>query len=256
MPSDSAIFRFSDPHGNELDGRLEKPANGPVRAIALFAHCFTCSKNSLAAKRIASGLAARGIAVLRFDFTGLGESEGEFCDSGFVANVADLIAATDALRDREAAPALLIGHSLGGAAAIAAALKIPEIRAVVTIGAPYDVGHVLGRLGESLAAVEQAGEGEVDIGGRPFRVNRAFLDQMRDQPQASRIEALDRALMVMHDPGDETVGIENARRIFETARHPKSFVSLDGAGHLLLRKGDGDYAAGVIAAWVEAHLDG
>ena len=247
-------FRFRDSHGHLLDGRLEHP-DGEPRAVALFAHCFTCTKQSRASTQIAGELAGRGFAVLRFDFTGLGGSEGDFANSGFRSNVGDLVAAADALRERVTAPAMLIGHSFGGAAVIAAAERIPEIRAVVTIAAPFHVDHVLARIGEGIERVREDGEAMVEIGGRRFHLDTGFLDEIADQPQAERLAALGRALLVMHSPQDALVGIENARQIFEAARHPKSFVALPGADHLLLDPEKGAYAAAVIAAWAYAYLD-
>lgn len=247
-------FQFEGRGGHTLDGRLELPAGNPG-AVALFAHCFTCTKQSHAATRVAAALAERGIAVLRFDFSGLGGSEGEFANSGFVSNVADLVAAADALRDRLAAPALLIGHSLGGAAVIAAADQIPEAKAVVTIGAPFDVGHVLGQLGDDLKKVEAEGEADVTIGGRAFRVSQDFVAQMHDQPQKQRLANLDKALLVLHSPIDELVSIDNAGEIFQVAKHPKSFVSLDKADHLLTTKGSGRYVAAIIAAWASGYIE-
>lgn len=254
MPAKTEKFQFTGQSGQILDGRLEHPA-GQLRAVALFAHCFACTKQSRAATRVAGAMAEKGIAVLRFDFTGLGGSEGEFANSGFEANVADLVAAANALRDDIGAPSLLIGHSLGGAAVIAAAEYIDEVQAVATIGAPFDVDHVLGQLGDDLKKVESEGEAEVTIGGRAFRVGQNFVAQMHDQPQRQRLADLGRALLVMHAPGDEIVGIDNASEIFLAAKHPKSFVSLDKADHLLTTEGSGRYVAGIIAAWASGYID-
>lgn len=242
--STRTVFRGSS---GELAGKLEMPSDAP-KAWALFAHCFTCGKDNAAAGRISRALARQGIAVLRFDFTGLGESEGDFVATGFSSNVEDLVRAADHLRDQFSAPAVLIGHSLGGAAVLAAASRIPEVRGVVTIGAPADPFHVTGLLGDALPAVE-AGEATVSIGGRPFRVRREFLDDIAMQPQCERISTLDAALLVMHSPVDEVVSVNNARIIFDTARHPKSFIALDGADHLLSDRADAEYAASVLAAW-------
>ncbi len=247
-------FRFTNNQGHELDARLELPMGLPVRATALFAHCFTCTKDSHAARRITAALATRGFAVLRFDFTGLGGSDGEFANSGFVANVEDLVAAADHLRERSMAPSLLIGHSLGGAAVIAAAENVPEVKAVATIGAPLEVDHVLHQLGSAPGDVRDGTEVEVAIGGRPFRIGRAFIEQALGQPQAERLRRLDAALLVMHSPGDTVVGIENATGIFIAAKHPKSFVSLDEADHLLLKDGSAEYAANVITVWAEPYM--
>lgn len=240
-------FRFAGGSGAELDGRLELPSGKP-HAVALFAHCFTCTKQSVAATRIARELAERGYAVLRFDFTGLGGSGGDFANAGFVSNLRDLVAAADALAKGPGAPSLLIGHSLGGAAVLAAARDMPSVRAVVTIAAPFDVAHVLDRI-KGAEAAERDGEAAVTIAGQSFRVTREFIEQARGHDQAERAANLDRALMVMHSPVDAVVGIDNARQIFEAARHPKSFISLDGADHLLTSAADADYVAGIIAAW-------
>lgn len=244
---------FPGANGHELAARLDLPAGEP-RAYALFAHCFTCSKDLAAARRIAQGLSQEGIGVLRFDFTGLGHSEGEFANTNFSSNVGDLIAAADYMRRELQAPAILIGHSLGGAAVLAAAGEIPEVKAVATIGAPSDVGHVLHQFGASLDDVLQKGEAEVKLAGRPFNIKRQFVDDARSQNLASKIANMKKALLVLHAPRDETVGIDNATEIFVAAKHPKSFVSLDNADHLLSRPEDADYAAKVIAAWAARFL--
>jgi uncharacterized OsmC-like protein/alpha-beta hydrolase superfamily lysophospholipase len=247
-------FDFLNDRGERLSALLDLPSETP-RAYALFAHCFTCGKDIHAAKRIAAGLTALGIAVLRFDFTGLGSSEGEFANTTFSSNVADLVAAARHMREQGRAPALLIGHSLGGAAILAAADAIPEARAVVTIAAPADPVHVTHLFSDKVAAIREAGELEVSLGGRPFRIRREFLDDIESRKQAERIARLRKALLVFHSPTDETVGIDNATAIFVAARHPKSFVSLAGADHLLSRKEDAAYVAHVIAAWAERYLD-
>ncbi len=244
---------FQNAAGIALAGSLEMPA-GRVRAVALFAHCFTCSAQSHGARRVSLALAAAGIATLRFDFTGLGRSGGAFADSHFGANVEDLVAAAGHLAGTVGAPAILIGHSLGGAAVIAAAERLPAVRAVVTIGAPFDPAHVLHQLGSDAAKVAEAGSGEVTIGGRAFTIRRDFLEAVQDHDQAARLAGLRRALLVLHAPTDAIVGIDNARRIFEAARHPKSFVTLDGADHLLTDAACASYAASIIAAWVEPYL--
>ena len=246
-------IEFSNAQGVRLVGRLELPA-GPPRAVALFAHCFTCTAQSHGARRISIALADHGIATMTFDFTGLGKSQGAFSDSHFAANVSDLIAAADHLRDTIGAPSILIGHSLGGAAVIAAAGDIPECTAVVTIGAPYDPAHVLHQLGDQVERVRAQGQAEVTIGGRPFEVSSAFLDAVEGQDQAGRLARLKRALLVLHAPTDATVGIENAAEIFSAAKHPKSFVSLDGADHLLTQPAPAAYAAALISAWVAPYL--
>jgi putative redox protein len=244
---------FPGSSGGELAARLELPS-GPVRAFALFAHCFTCTKDVLAARRIAGGLAAAGVAVLRFDFTGLGSSEGDFANTNFSSNVEDLVRAADYLRASYEAPAILIGHSLGGAAVLAAAPRIPEVKAVTTIGAPADAAHALKQLGGSLDQIMSEGEAEVRLAGRPFRIRRSFVWDAEAQRLEETVRTLGRALLVMHAPRDSTVGIDNASRIFAAAKHPKSFVSLDDADHLLSRSQDASYAAGVIAAWVARYI--
>lgn len=250
---ESVRLAFRGPSGADLAARLDLPT-APPRAYAVFAHCFTCSKDILAARAIAAALATRGFAVLRFDFTGLGASGGEFAHTNFSSNVEDLVAAADHLREHFAAPALLVGHSLGGAAVLAAAESIPEVVAVATLGAPADVAHVLHNFGSNLPIIESEGSAEVVLGGRLFRVARSFVTDAVMHRLEDKIARLRRALLVLHAPGDETVGIENAARIFEAARHPKSFVSLDDADHLLSRADDARYAANVIAAWCERYM--
>src|SRR6266567_880814 len=252
MPAER--FDFASTQGQRLAALLDNPAGQP-RAYALFAHCFTCGKDVHAARRIAEGLTALGIGVLRFDFTGLGGSEGEFANTTFSSNVADLIAAADQLRRTKRAPAILIGHSLGGAAVLAAASAVPEARAVVTIAAPSDPAHVTGLFKDRLEEIGERGEVEVALAGRPFRIRRAFLDDVAEQNLKERIADLRKALLVFHSPTDETVGIDNASEIFLAAKHPKSFVSLAGADHLLSRRSDAAYVANVIAAWAERYLD-
>jgi uncharacterized OsmC-like protein/fermentation-respiration switch protein FrsA (DUF1100 family) len=244
---------FPGSSGSELAARLELPS-GPVRAFALFAHCFTCTKDVLAARRIAGSLAAAGVAVLRFDFTGLGSSEGDFASTNFSSNVEDLVRAADWLRAHYEAPVILIGHSLGGAAVLAAAPRVPEAKAVATIGAPADAAHVLKQLGGSLDQIMSEGEAEVRLAGRPFRIRRSFVWDAEAQRLEETVRTLGRALLVMHAPRDATIGIDNATRIFLAAKHPKSFVSLDDADHLLSRPEDASYAAGVIAAWAAKYI--
>jgi uncharacterized OsmC-like protein/fermentation-respiration switch protein FrsA (DUF1100 family) len=252
MPAER--FDFPNAQGQNLAALLDRPVGEP-RAYALFAHCFTCGKDVHAARRIAEGLTALGIAVLRFDFTGLGSSEGEFANTTFSSNVADLVAAAAALRRAASAPAILIGHSLGGAAVLAAAADVPEAHAVVTIAAPCDPAHVTGLFKDRLDEIGAKGEVEVALAGRPFRISRAFVDDVAEQKLAERIADLRKALLIFHSPTDEIVGIENASRIFTAAKHPKSFVSLAGADHLLSRRSDAAYVANVIHAWAERYLD-
>jgi uncharacterized OsmC-like protein/pimeloyl-ACP methyl ester carboxylesterase len=252
MPAEK--FDFRNAQGHQLAALLDRP-DGPVRATALFAHCFTCGKHNRAARRIAEGMKLHGIAVLRFDFTGIGASEGEFANTTFSSNVDDLVAAADYLRSVLKAPALLIGHSLGGAAVLAAAHRIPEARAVVTIAAPFDPAHVVGLFGEKVKELGDKDEVEVSLAGRPFRVRRSFLDDVNQQNLGARVAALRKALLVFHSPTDDTVGIDNASQIFLAAKHPKSFISLTGADHLVSSSNDAAYIAHVIAAWAERYLD-
>ncbi|MDP2294137.1 MAG: bifunctional alpha/beta hydrolase/OsmC family protein [Pseudolabrys sp.] len=250
----SERFEFPNARGDRLAALLDLPLGEPA-AYALFAHCFTCGKDNLAAKRIAERLAACGIAVLRFDFTGLGDSEGEFANTHFSSNVDDLVAAADHLRKTRGAPSLLIGHSLGGCAVLAAAHRIADARAVVTIAAPGDPSHVVGLFDQHVGAIREHGEVEVALAGRPFRIRRKFLNDVAERKLTECLASLNKALLVLHSPIDDLVGIDNASRIFTAARHPKSFVSLDGADHLLSKRSDAVYAANVIAAWVERYLE-
>ncbi len=244
-------FRGHD--GSELAARLDLPA-GPVRGYALFAHCFTCSKDLAAARHIAGALAREGIAVLRFDFTGLGRSGGDFANTNFSSNVQDLIKAADHLRSSFEAPSILIGHSLGGAAVLAVAAEIPEVKAVATIGAPADVAHVMHNFGASVDEIRSQGEADVSLSGRSFRIKRQFLEDAEGVRLKDRVAQLDRALLVLHAPRDETVSIDNASAIFGAAKHPKSFVSLDDADHLLSTPGHAKFAARVISAWASKYV--
>ncbi|MHA7773653.1 bifunctional alpha/beta hydrolase/OsmC family protein [Roseibium sp. M-1] len=247
-------LEFDGAYGARLAARLDLPA-GRIRAFALFAHCFTCSKDIPAARHIAGALAKEGIAVLRFDFTGLGGSGGDFSSTDFSSNVEDLKKAADFLRQKFEAPQLLIGHSLGGAAILSVAADIPEARAVVTIGAPSDAHHVIHNFKAAEETIRQKGAGEVDLAGRTFTIRREFLEDLEAQSVRDRVARLGKALLVMHAPLDETVGIDNATSIFVAAKHPKSFVSLDSADHLLSKGEDAAYAARVIAAWAERYLE-
>ncbi|WP_029031720.1 bifunctional alpha/beta hydrolase/OsmC family protein [Salinarimonas rosea] len=251
MPIEKITFPGHD--GQSLAARLDRPPGRP-RAYALFTHCFTCSKDLAAARRIAAALADSGIAVLRFDFTGLGHSQGEFANTSFTTNVADLVLAADHMRATLEAPAILIGHSLGGAATIAAAARIPEAKAVVTIGAPAEPAHVTHALGASLETIERDGSARVTLAGRDFTITRDFVEDVREASLRTALADLRKALLVLHAPRDETVGIENASAIFTAAKHPKSFVTLDDADHLLTSAEDAEYAASVIAAWVARYL--
>jgi len=244
---------FPNPLGENLDAVIDFPA-GPPRAFALFAHCFTCGKSLRAANRIGRSLAEAGIATLRFDFTGLGASGGDFAETSFLTNLDDLLAAAGFLRDQHRAPAILIGHSLGGAAVLAAAGKIPECRAVATIGAPADPEHVVHLFDGDLESIRSAGKAVVSLAGRKFTIGSRFLDDFSEHCQPCAIANLKRDLLILHAPGDSIVPIDNARRIYEAARHPKSFVSLASADHLLTTPADADYAATVIAAWATRAL--
>ena len=250
----SERFNFPNATDEQLAATLDLPLGKPT-AYALFAHCFTCGKDNLAAKRIAERLTFHGIAVLRFDFTGLDASEGEFANTHFSSNVDDLVAAADHLRKTDDAPAILIGHSLGGAAVLAGSHKIPEARAVVTIAAPYDPGHVTGLFKEQIETIRAQGEVEVELAGRPFHIRREFLDDVAERKLDACLATLRKALLVFHSPTDDLVGIYNASHIFGAAKHPKSFVSLAGADHLLSSKSDAVYVANVIAAWADRYLD-
>jgi uncharacterized OsmC-like protein/fermentation-respiration switch protein FrsA (DUF1100 family) len=247
-------LEFANLRGEKLAALMDLPLGRP-NAFALFAHCFTCGKDNLAAKRISERLAMSGIGVLRFDFTGLGTSEGEFANTHFSSNVDDLVAAADFLRKSRGIPAILIGHSLGGAAVLAAAHRIPDAVAVVTIAAPCDPAHVTGLFKEHIDKIRSQGEVEVSLAGRPFRIKREFLDDVTEQKITERLANLHKALLVFHSPTDDIVGIENASRIFTAAKHPKSFVSLAGADHLLSKKNDAVYVANVIAAWAERYFE-
>jgi len=250
----SSTCTFANDRGQELSARLERPA-GPVRATALFAHCFTCSKDLKAARRVGSALREKGFAVLSFDFTGLGSSEGEFAATTFSSNVEDLMAAAAYLEETIAAPSLLVGHSLGGAAVLAAAPRLAGVAAVATIGAPADVEHVLHVIEEDdRERIQEEGEAEVSIGGRTFTVGAQFLEDVGTHALLDGVAELDASLLFLHSPVDNTVGIENAAKLFRAAKHPRSFISLDDADHLLTDPADARYAAEVIAAWADRYL--
>lgn len=250
----SIKIQLPNQQGIQLSARLELPLDSHPQTYAIFAHCFTCNKNLTAVRNISRALTQNGIAVLRFDFTGLGESEGEFADTNFSSNVTDLVAAAQYLNDHYQAPEILIGHSLGGAAVLMAAHDLPTIKAVATIGAPAEPVHVTHLLEDSVGTIEQTGNAEVTIGGRPFKVKKQFLDDLNDQNIATCIHHLNKALLVLHSPQDLTVTIDNAAKIYKTARHPKSYVSLDGADHLLSNKADSLYVGEVIATWAKRYI--
>ena len=243
---------FVGSEGQRLAARLDAPDDTP-RGYALFAHCFTCGKDVFAAARIAQRLTEHGIAVLRFDFTGIGASEGEFANTNFSSNVADLVAAASHLAQAYRPPALLIGHSLGGAAVLAAAVELPGSKAVVTIAAPSDPTHVVGLFRDRVPEIEAQGDAEVLLAGRPFRIKRQFLVDAAEQNLTAKVARLRQALLIMHSPRDATVDIGNATRIFMAAKHPKSSLSLNHADHLLSSRRDASYAANVIAAWAEPY---
>jgi putative redox protein len=247
-------LEFPGTDGLMVAGLLEMPDSNP-HSFALFAHCFTCGKDVVSASRIARALVARGYAVLRFDFTGLGSSDGDFANSNFSSNVNDLVLAADFLRANYRAPSLLIGHSLGGAAVLAAAHAMEEVMGVVTIGAPADPQHVVKQFGCKIDEINQAGVAEVQLAGRPFTIKKQFLDDLADHYQAEKIAKLKKALLVFHSPVDETVSINEAEKIYRGAKHPKSFVSLDNADHLLTKAEDAEYVASTIAAWASRYVD-
>ncbi|MFW6051865.1 MAG: alpha/beta fold hydrolase [Myxococcota bacterium] len=253
MSEDSERIEFAGASGNRLVGRLHRATATP-RAYALFAHCFTCGKDLKAAVRLSAALAREGIVTLRFDFTGLGESEGDFADTTFSSNVQDLVAAADMMRERFDAPRILVGHSLGGAAVLMAAHHVPEAVAVATIAAPCDPAHVRKLIEADAPDLSAQGEAEVTLAGRKLRIREQFLRDLEAQESSGAIAKLDRALCIFHSPQDRIVDIDNARRIYQAARHPKSFVSLDGADHLLGRKRDADYAGRVLSAWSSRYL--
>jgi len=247
-------IHFPNGRGQQLSGILDRPPGKP-RAVALFAHCFTCGKNLRAAHHISQALVAEGVAVLRFDFTGLGASEGEFAAESFSSNVEDLLSAARFLATEGLAPQILVGHSLGGTAQLLAAPQVPSCVAVVTIGAPAAAEHVARLVAGERATIEREGEAEVSLAGRPFRIRRQFLDDIARQPLPQIVRELQRALLIFHSPADEVVDIANASQLFQHARHPKSFVSLDRADHLLSSNADSRYVGVVLAAWATKYLD-
>ncbi len=253
--STSSTCTFTGDRGHQLAARLERP-DGPARGSALFAHCFTCSKDLRVERQLTQALTAQGYAVLSFDFAGLGRSGGNFADSSFSGDVADLRAAARYLAETVAAPSLLVGHSLGGAAVISAAPALPSVRAVATIGAPADPAHLLHLLDGDLDAVRRDGSAPVTIAGRTFTISKSFLDDLERGDPRDRIAEFNGATMILHAPRDAVVGIENAELLYHAARHPKSFVSLDDADHLLTNEIDAHYVATVIGAWAERYLPG
>jgi len=252
MTTEGERFEFVGSDGQTLAARVHLPAVDPI-GCAVFAHCFTCSKDSRAARHVSSALAEQGIATLRFDFTGLGDSEGQFGSMTFSHNVDDILAAASAMREAYRVPSLLVGHSLGGTAVLAAAGQIPEAIGVATIGAPFQPKHVARLFDASLEEIESKGQADVDLGGRRFTIRKSFIDDLQKHCNAEKIGSLNKALLVFHSPQDSVVGIDNARLIFQAARHPKSFVSLDGADHLLGRRRDSTYVAHMLTAWASRY---
>ncbi len=245
---------FYNQEGHSLVGRIALPANKRPHNFAIFAHCFTCNKNLTAVRNISKALTSNGFGVLRFDFTGLGESEGDFADSNFSGNVEDLVAAARFLSENYAAPTLLVGHSLGGAAVVFAAEKIASVQALATVGAPSDPSHVQHLLKSGLAEIEKTGKATVNLSGRDFTIKKQFLEDLRSKSLPETIKRLRKPLLILHSPQDDTVGIKNAEQIYVAAHHPKSFVSLDGADHLLTNKKDSIYAGSVIAGWAQRYV--
>ena len=246
-------FDFRNRSGQTLAGRLELP-NDPPKAMAVFAHCFTCSKNAKAATRISKRLAASGIGVLRFDFTGLGNSEGDFANSNFSSNVSDLIDASDEIGQRFEPPTILIGHSLGGAAALMAAAELSDVQAVATVGTPSEPAHLQQLLGNAVEDAKLHGTAQFELGGRVLTLKRQFVDDLVGNRISSILPGLRKTLMIFHSPLDGIVDVNQARLLFETAKHPKSFISLDGADHMLIAKEDAEYVADMIAAWLNRYL--
>jgi putative redox protein len=248
-------LEFTNAAGQKLSARLDSPAEVKPSAYALFAHCFTCSKNIKAIGHISRALTRNGIAVMRFDFTGLGESEGDFADTNFSSNVDDLVTAAAFMETKYEAPKILIGHSLGGAAVLQAAAKIPSSTAIISIAAPADPTHVTRALGDTKDIIERRGEANVDLAGRSFKIKKQFIDDLGSVAMQETIRNLNRALLIFHSPVDDVVGIENAAKIFQIARHPKSFISLDKADHLLMDSRDSQYVGSLIATWAMRYID-
>lgn len=249
------VVNFTGSQGDKLVARLDTPDDGTIRAYALFAHCFTCNKNLRAVSNINKALTDQAVAVLRFDFTGLGESEGDFADTNFSSNIDDLVLAAEFMGEIAERPQLLVGHSLGGAAVLQAAKRIPSCRAVATIGAPYEPSHVTHLLACELDEIERTGVADVILAGRKFTIKKQFLDDLEEKTMNLTLRDLRRALLVLHAPLDDTVGINNAGSIFQAARHPKSFIALDGADHLLTKGRDSRYAGAMIASWAAHYFD-
>lgn len=251
----SQKISFDNNEGKKLSGIIDFPLIGQPKCYTIFAHCFTCSKNLKAVDNIAAALTQTGIAVLRFDFTGLGQSEGDFEETNFSSNLSDLKDAYDFLSKNYQPPKIMIGHSLGGAAVLHVSSKLQEVQAVVTIGAPADPEHVKRLFKDSQQSIEDTGVAEVNIGGRPFKIKKQLLDDLSEKNSKEVIHELDRALLILHSPQDNIVGIENAAEIYDAAMHPKSFISLDGADHLMSKSGDSEYVGSIISPWAKRYVD-
>ncbi len=250
----SKHIQFNNNKGQELAGRLENPVDGRAKAYAIFAHCFTCNKNLNAVINITRALTQCGFSVLRFDFTGLGESEGKFANTNFSSNVDDLVAASDYLEENYEAPQLLIGHSLGGSAVLMAAKRLRKIKAVATLGAPARAEHVTRLFTDKMDKIEEEGKAEVLLSGRPFTIRKQFLDDLKEAHETHEFKKINRPVLIMHSPADDTVSIDNAQEIYQELLHPKSFISLDKADHLLSNKEDSRYAGNMIASWVGRYI--
>ncbi|MCR9133764.1 MAG: alpha/beta fold hydrolase [bacterium] len=249
----SKKIEFTGALNENLSAKIDLP-DGEVKAYALFAHCFTCSKDLKAVGNITKGLAEFGIATFRFDFTGLGQSSGDFSDTNFSSNIEDLVAAAEYMNKEYESPSILIGHSLGGAAVLQAAHRIDSVKAVSVIGAPADPAHVKENFSLKIDEIEEKGSAEVSLAGRPFTIKKQFLDDLEETTMRDKIRGLDRALIIFHSPIDNQVGIDNAQKIFVAAKHPKSFISLDEADHLLSTASDSIYVGKVLGTWAEKYL--
>lgn len=248
-------LHFENPDGDRLAARLDLPETGTPTAYALFAHCFTCSKDLRAVGAISRSLTRQGIAVLRFDFTGLGESEGDFADTNFSSNIDDLVVAANFLGEEYEAPRILVGHSLGGAAVLQAAHHLESVQAVSTIGAPYDPEHVTRHLEDALEEIKSSGKARIRLANQTFTIQKQFLEDLAATKMESTIRELNRPLLIFHSPVDQTVGVDNAARIFKAAKHPKSYISLDQADHLLTRTADAEYVGTVLGAWAQKYVE-
>jgi len=246
---------FRNKEGQDLSAKIELPADGKADNFVIFAHCFTCSKNLNAIRHIVNSMTEKGFGVLSFDFTGLGESQGEFADTNFSSNVGDIVSAAEFLKNEYQAPSLLIGHSLGGAAVLFAATKIDSIKAIATIGAPANPEHVQHLIESSVEDIKKNGIAEVNIGGRNFTIKKQFVDDLKNHTVVAILKEMRKSLLILHSPQDATVGIENAAAIYTAAHHPKSFISLDGADHLMSNKRDSMYVGNMIASWAERYLN-